>query len=887
MRIPSATYRVQFNKDFRFEDARAIVPDLHRLGVTHLYASPVFVAREASTHGYDVVDPTRLNPVLGTEAEFEALVSDLKSHDMGMVLDIVPNHMAASSENPWWMDLLENGPASQFGSFFGVNWGANTVADKIFLPVLGSPYGQILESQELVLSFDEHGFFVNYWALKLPIDPATYGIILDPPVAELASVMETIQRMPDRRASEWEALASRIRDAVRIKHDLWALYQQPSGREYIDAAVDRFRGEKGKPASFDALHNLLEAQAYQLAFWKVATEKVNYRRFFDVTDLVGIRVENPNVFEATHALVFRLVNEAKVEGLRVDHIDGLFDPGQYLDRLSALGAYVVVEKILCEGEELPDGWPIQGTTGYEFLGFVNALFVDEAGLERVTSFYNTFVGSDATLVDIEYERKKQVMDQLFTGEMLELGSDLAELAVGDRYARDLSPKDLRQSLVEITACMPVYRTYTSAGRVSDRDLGFIQIACAEARRRNPELSSLVFDFTQHVLEHPEGEQRLQFTMRWQQITGPIMAKGVEDCAFYVYNRLVSLNEVGSIPRPVSMEEFHTFQQRRLAAWPGTMNATSTHDTKRSEDVRARINVISEIPAEWERLAARWSRWMGDKRGEVTRNEEYLLYQVLLGAWPLRDDEVPAFRDRLKAYMVKAAREARTNTSWLYPSDRHELALTEFVDALFDDARFLESFGSMAEKLAFYGAMNSLSQVLLKITSPGVPDFYQGTVDWDFSLVDPDNRRPVKWPDLTDFAEKARDVLDHWRDGQVKVFLIERALAFRKAHPDLFLNGEYIPLTAQGKRASNIIAFARRSGEDWAVILAPRLLTQLSIVVRPPIGMRAWRDTTIALPEGAPVRWRNVITGEPVNSQDGHLPLFRALDHFPVALLSGR
>jgi (1->4)-alpha-D-glucan 1-alpha-D-glucosylmutase len=350
---------------------------------------------------------------------------------------------------------------------------------------------------------------------------------------------------------------------------------------------------------------------------------------------------------------------------------------------------------------------------------------------------------------------------------------------------------------------------------------------------------------------------------------------------------VSLNEVGSIPRPVTVDEFHTFQQRRLAAWPDTMNATSTHDTKRSEDVRARINVISEIPAEWERLAARWSRWMADKRGEVTRNEEYLLYQVLLGAWPLRDDEVPAFRDRLKGYMVKAAREARTLTSWLYPSDRHEQALSAFVDALFDDGRFLESFRSMAEKLAFYGAMNSLSQVLLKITSPGVPDFYQGTVDWDFSLVDPDNRRPVKWPDLTDFAEKARDFLEHWRDGQVKVFLTERALGFRKAHPDLFARGEYIPLTAQGKRMANIIGFARRSGEDWALVLAPRLLTQLSIVVRPPIGMRAWRDTAIALPEGAPARWRNVITGEPITSQDGQLSLYRALDHFPVALLSAR
>ncbi|HUS06825.1 MAG TPA: malto-oligosyltrehalose synthase, partial [Bryobacteraceae bacterium] len=573
MRIPSATYRVQFNKDFRFEHARAIVPHLRRLGISHLYASPIFAAREGSTHGYDVVDPNRLNPVLGSETDFESLLNDLKSHGMSIILDIVPNHMAASSQNPWWMDLLENGPASPFGAFFGVNWGDNASTSKIFLPVLGSPYGFILENQELVLTYEERGFFINYWALKLPVDPATYALILDGAPPALAPLLEVMERLPDRYASEWEAIDTRTREKERIKRDLWALYQeQVAVSEYIDGQLAVYRGRKGDPRSFGALHVLLERQAYQLAFWKVATEKINYRRFFDVSDLVGIRVEQATVYEASHSLIFQLIEKAAIAGLRVDHVDGLFDPTQYLQRIASKAGYLVVEKILSENEGLPEDWPVSGTTGYDFLGHVNALFVDPEGLERVTAFYSEFVGSESTLPDVEYERKKQVMDQLFTGEMLDLGSDLAELAVTDRYARDLSPKDLRQSLVEITACMPVYRTYTNSYAAAERDKEFIQSACAEARRRNPDLNSAVFDFTQSVLEEPRDDGRLQFVMRWQQISGPIMAKGVEDCAFYVYNRLVSLNEVGSIPHPITVDEFHAFQQRRLLKWPHTMSA---------------------------------------------------------------------------------------------------------------------------------------------------------------------------------------------------------------------------------------------------------------------------------------------------------------------------
>lgn len=904
MRIPVATYRVQFNSDFRFADALAIVPHLHRLGITHLYASPIFAARANSTHGYDVVDPNRINPALGTEQEFEQLIASLQAREMGLILDIVPNHMAADPANDWWMDVLENGGSSPYAAHFGINWrtGPESVSEKILLPVLGAPYGTVLNAGEIQLSYRESGFYLNYWERYLPVAPVTYLDILAPgsePLLEIPDfqlLVDILGRLPPRWVTEWEALEVRFQEKENAKRRLWKLYEtEESVRAHVDRAIARINGNAGDPSSFDELHRLLDNQAYRLAYWRVATERINYRRFFDVSDLIGIRVEDSGVFNDSHRLVLEMVERGAVDGLRVDHIDGLADPGQYLERLPHDRVYLIVEKILGADEHLCRKWPVHGTTGYDFLGYMNSLFVDERGLDRLSWFYSEKIGVKPSLEDIEYGRKLRIMDTLFSGEMADLGSELEILASDDRNARDLSPRDLTAAIREVTACMSVYRTYTNSLTVSDRDRAYISEAFTEARMRCPSLDTLIYDFVYRVLtlripaDVPDDrrENWLRFIRRWQQITGPIMAKAVEDSTFYVYNRLISLNEVGGILRAVGVDEFHDFLRRRHERWPAAMNASSTHDAKRSEDVRARINVLSEIVDEWTRVVTRWRRWMRGKRGSVDDNEEYFIYQTLVGAWPLFEEEAPEFRRRMQEYIVKAAREAREYTSWLQQSEEHEAALKAFIDVLFEDSQFQESFHRFVQRVMFYGAMNSLSQVILKLTAPGVPDFYRGTIQWDFSLVDPDNRRPFPFAPLTDFEERARSFLDHWRDGKIKIYLAEKTLAYRRANAQLFELGSYIPIETRGRRSKNVVTFARTHDGSWAITAAPRLLTQLSVALRPPTGIRAWYDTELVLPAGAPDRWRNVLTGETLLAREGRLRLASVLAHFSVALLSAR
>jgi (1->4)-alpha-D-glucan 1-alpha-D-glucosylmutase len=896
MRIPLATYRVQFNQDFRFQDAIAILPHLHRLGISHLYASPIFAAREGSMHGYDVVDPNRLNPALGAPEDFDALVDALLDRGMGLLLDIVPNHMAASPENRWWMDVLENGSASPYASYFGINWGSpdKTVQDKIFLPILGEPYGRVLDRGELKISYEQSGFFLNYYAHRLPIAPVSYARILKPgsepllAIPDFCLLLESLDRLPPRTATEWEALESRYREKDAIKQRLWAVVQQDqSVRDHIQRNLEAMTA--------DELDEIIQEQPYRIAFWKVATERINYRRFFDVSDLIGMRVEDPSVFEAGHRLALELVRNGKVNGLRIDHIDGLADPLGYQKQLAVEDVYIVAEKILAGDEELPSDWPIQGTTGYDFLGQMNSLFVEPAGLDRLTAQYRSLTGSTESFEDVAYERKSRVIAALFSGEMQDLGAHLAALAEEDRNARDLSPRDMTQAIIEVTACMGVYRTYTDSFDIRAIDCAYVRAACDEARRRNPRVDALVYDFVERVLslrfkkwmsEASRGEWLL-FVKKWQQLSGPVMAKGVEDSAMYVYNRLVSMNEVGGLAETRSPQQFHSFLQQRRSRWSHTMNATSTHDTKRSADVRARINVLSEIPDQWIRNASRWSRWLADKRGEVDLNEEYFLFQTLIGAWPLHVEKTSEFRDRMKQYVVKASREARTYTSWMHPSQQHEEALQAYVDVLFDDARFQASFRPLCDRVSFYGAINSLSQLLLKVTAPGVPDFYRGEVDWDFSLVDPDNRRPVKFPSLTDFSWEPRELLDTWTDGRVKVFLSEKLLAYRTGNSALFTEGDYLALESIGKRSQNVFSFARYTSDQWCIAAVPRFATQLSVTTRPPIGIRAWLDSALILPEGAPHRWKNVLTGETLSARDGRLSMSRVLEHFPVALLSSR
>jgi (1->4)-alpha-D-glucan 1-alpha-D-glucosylmutase len=797
LRIPTATYRLQFNQGFRFEDARTLVSYLHRLGITDLYASPILKARKGSTHGYDVTDPSRLNPELGTEEEFEALVQELRGYGMGLLLDIVPNHMAASPENPWWADVLENGQDSPYAAFFDINW--------------------------------------------------------NPP----------------------------------------------------DSAL------KNKS-------------------WETTGKQINYRRFFDISDLIGVRVEDPMVFEATHALVFRLVREGKVTGLRIDHVDGLYDPLQYLSRLQRQimpeertgrlhSFYTVVEKILSGDEVLPQEWPVSGTTGYDFLNVVNTLFVDGGGVRAIDASYSRFIGAQVTFGDVVYEKKKQIMKELFAGEVKALGHQLACLAQQAGHTPTPSLEQLTKALVEVTTCLPIYRTYVRTPKVSPREQQYLEHTTQEAQRRNPALEATALDFLRRVLamDFPtafSSERKkawLHFVLCWQQWTGAVMAKGLEDTALYNYNRLTSLNEVGGDAghAGLSIDEFHRYNRSRQAHFPYTLNATSTHDTKRSEDVRARINVLSEIPEEWERRLTRWSRWNQPKKRRVNGlpvpepNAEVLLYQTLAGAWPLSQEEVPEFKQRLKSYMVKAARETKVSTSWLWPNPEYEEALLEFVESILEISNqneFLSDFLQFEKQIAYYGFLNSLAQVLLKITSPGVPDFYQGMELWNLSLVDPDNRRPVDFQRriklLDDLIQQEargqqsliRQVLKSWEDGRVKLYLIYKTLNTRKSCRKLFLDGDYIPIQIRGQRQEHVCAFGRRKAELWALVVIPRLLTKLIPVGTLPLGQQVWGDDYLIPPEKAPQRWLNVITGETIkfSQKTETLPLSRVFGIFPVALLVG-
>jgi (1->4)-alpha-D-glucan 1-alpha-D-glucosylmutase len=948
LRVPVATYRLQFNSGFRFEDARAIVPYLRRLGISDIYASPIFKARQGSPHGYDVTDPTYLNPELGREQDFEALAGELKAHGMGFLLDIVPNHMAASPENPWWMDLLENGPGSPYSNFFDIDWDpvGSVRQNKVLLPILDSPYRQVLENQGFTLTLEEAGLFVYYHDFRLPLDIKSYALVLSHRLVALESVLgadhpvfrqfkqliDAMEHLPPHTRPEAAQAQQRRRERQAIKEELLHLINSsPEAKAFLLENVALFNGEKGVPQSFDLLDRLLAQQAYQLAFWKTALEEINYRRFFDISDLIGVRVEELQVFETTHDLVFRLTQEGNVTGLRIDHIDGLHDPLQYLRRLQHRiapkaeasgklpGFYIVVEKILTGDEALPEEWPVFGTTGYDFLNTVNTLFVDGKGIQDLEDIYARFTGSQVAFEDVIYEKKKQVIEELFPGEVHALGHQLVPLAQQDRYACDLSWEELTKGLIEVTACLPVYRTYTRTLEVSPLDRPCIERSIEEARRRVPALEASVLDFLKRVLllDFPASlapdrkEAWLRFVMRWQQFTSAVMAKGFEDTALYTYNRLVSLNEVGGDPRAsgLSVEAFHRRNMVRQTRWPYALSATSTHDTKRGEDVRARINVLSEIPEAWGRHLTQWSRWNQAKKGRVNgqlvpdSNLEALLYQTLVGAWPFSEGEVSGFKERLKAYMVKAAREAKLFTSWLSLNLEYEDALLEFVESILEtcnENKFLDDLLRFQSQVAYYGALNSLAQVLLKIASPGVPDFYQGTELWDLSLVDPDNRRPV------DFGKRMRllndlirqeaqgqlslvgDILTSWEDGRVKLYVTYKALGARTLEQDMFLRGDYIPLQIRGQRQEHICAFARCHGKKWALIVVPRLLTKLVRVGMLPLGRRVWDGDVLLLPESAPERWLHVFTQETLRVLPARkeLPLSSIFRRFPVALLVG-
>jgi (1->4)-alpha-D-glucan 1-alpha-D-glucosylmutase len=679
-------------------------------------------------------------------------------------------------------------------------------------------------------------------------------------------------------------------------------------------------------ASFRLLDRLLSEQAYVLAYWRNVNEEINYRRFFTITDLVGVRVEDPAVFEAVHAVIFRLVEKGAVDALRIDHIDGLRDPFGYLRRLQdrlngadkekSEALYVVVEKILVGGETLPAEWPVHGTTGYDYLNITNRLFVDPQGAAAIEKIYSRFSQSRPEYQDVLYRKKKLVMATLLGVEMRALGRQLGILAESDRYARDLPRTDLAAALVEATACLPIYRTYTRSVTLTREAKHYIETAVDAARVRSPQIAAPCFDFVRDVLLLRDGdhlfpdqrEARLAFVMRWQQCTGPIVAKGQEDTVLYVFCPLISLNEVGGDPLPSSkaVPEFDTYIQDRRRAWPCAMNSTATHDTKRGEDVRARINVLSEIPGEWQRHLDRWSRQNARKKTRIgaqtapDRVEEIFLYQTLLGAWPLDDKELPEFQKRMHDYALKATREAMVHTRWTRPNLPHERALIHFLDGLFRDKKFLADFLPWQRKLAYYGMCNGLAQTLLKITSPGIPDIYQGCDLWDLRLVDPDNRRPVDYHrriELLDRVEEqsqqngvefCRELTSHWQDGAIKLHLLSKVLGFRREHSGLFVDGQWLRLSATGARKNNVLAYARRYEKSWAIAVAPRFLARAKAPEHWDRMRAFWKSTQVALPSPAPSTWRNILTGESLRctTRQGrkYLPAGAILENFPVALL---
>jgi (1->4)-alpha-D-glucan 1-alpha-D-glucosylmutase len=937
--IPLSTYRLQFNEQFTFNAAASIVDYLGQLGISDCYASSYLAAVPGSGHGYDVADPTRLNPEIGSSDDYWRWVDSLRARGMGHILDVVPNHMGiAKSANPWWSDVLENGPSSRYARFFDIEWRPvkDELFDKVLLPILGDQYGEVLERQELTLAFERGAFVVRHYDDRLPIAPETmrmiFGSALDRWIEdhrgddadELLSILSAAEHLPSRSSRDAESIAVRAREKEIVKRRLTALEDRSDQvRTLIANSIDLLNGKVGQPRTFDALDALLNAQSYRLAHWRVASEEINYRRFFDVNQLAALRMEDPEVFDEVHRFVFELVGKGAPTGLRIDHVDGLYSPADYLERLQSRIAstaeapngapfFVVVEKILGADEGLPAEWPVAGTTGYEFSATVNNLFVDRRNAAALDQIYRRFVRDRLPFPTLVYRSKKQVLHETMSGDINSLGHQLNRFSERNRHFRDFTLYSLISSLKEVIACFPVYRTYvTATGPVSAHDRRYVREAIADAKRRAPGPASMVFDFIERILlkqtttrTTEECEDRARFIGKFQQITSPVAAKGIEDTVLYVDNRLLSLNEVGSEPTRFGIDppDVHRWMIERRRCWPHALSATSTHDSKRGEDVRARLNVLSEIPGAWKEAVSKWRavnrRFKLELPGGALApdpNEEYFLYQTLIGAWPFGDFDLAAFRERIRRYMLKAMRESKVHTTWLSPNEEHEGTVLEFVDAILDRRRgalFFQAFAPFQARVAQLGIYNSLSQLLIKVAAPGIPDFYQGSELWDLNLVDPDNRRPVDYQTRSRLlAELGPDadpggLLAERADGRVKLFVAHRSLKARAASRATFERGDYLPLEASGGRAESLFAFGRRFERSIAVVCVPRLVASLiPDAARPPLGRDVWGDTRVAVPTG---RYRNVFTGKVVCAEGAgatrDVEAATLFADFPVALL---
>ncbi|HLS85138.1 MAG TPA: malto-oligosyltrehalose synthase [Burkholderiales bacterium] len=852
-RVPRATYRLQLNKDFRFADAIALVPYLAGLGVSHVYASPFLKARPGSLHGYDVVDHNQVNPEIGTEAELDALLEALRRHGMGLVLDVVPNHMGVlQGDNAWWLDVLEKGRASRYARYFDIDWepAKPELRGKVLLPILGSHYGEALEKGELKL-------------------------------------LKTSGKGKGRGAGKW--------------HLCYYDHRLPLN----EASLKKVSLEKARKNAL-ALHELLERQHYRLAYWRVASDEINYRRFFEIADLAALRVEDEEVFRATHAFVARLCARPGVDGLRIDHPDGLADPHTYFERLERLCGkpWIVVEKITADHETLPTGWAVHGTTGYRFANLLTGLFVDREAESRFDRIYQRFTGEREPFEEIARASRMLIMGTTLAADLNMLATRLERIAAGNRYTRDYTVGGLRRALAEVAAHFPVYRTYVTERGAAETDRRYIDWAVGRARRASRIADPGVFDFIRSVLlldVHPKEERRaamVQFTTRFQQFTAPVVAKGEEDTAFYRYHRLVAMNEVGNDPRNFgfSLKAFHAASEDRARHWPHTMLGTSTHDTKRSEDVRARLGVLSEMASSWRLMLRRWSLMNRSARSEVngapapSPADEYLYYQSLLGIWPdraLDAQDIESLRVRLQAYMLKAVREAKRRTSWINPDTEYEEALQRFIAASLENPIFVKDVGDAVARIGRLGLLVGLSQALLKVASPGVPDYYQGSELFDFSLVDPDNRRPVDYGVRADYLKQRTrwspdDLLRNLHDGRAKFHVIARGLELRREFQDLFYQPAYTPLYADGGREENVCAFMLASYRRRVVAVAPRLFAHLvEEGDLAPLGEKAWGEARLPVPPGT---YEDVLTGEPHAADHTGIAVAELLSAFPVALL---
>jgi (1->4)-alpha-D-glucan 1-alpha-D-glucosylmutase len=908
---PLATYRLQLTAEFDFDKAAAVVPYLKSLGITHLYTSPVMKARKGSTHGYDTVDHGQFNPELGGEAGFARLSEALKAHDLGLIIDFVPNHVGVHfADNPWWLDVLEWGQASPHAVSFDIDWDQLAYRERggVLLPILGTSYGEALEGGTIELRYDpdEGSLSAWYFEHRLPIAPERYGEMLRM-IVKQADAADTVagKRLLSLAARYTGLRRPNRKEAPGFKAELKEI---AGATDIITYGLAAYRAATDRPAQTLALHHLLERQHYKLGHWRLASSDINYRRFFDVNGLAGLRVEDPTTFAATHRLVKQLVADGKLQGIRLDHIDGLRDPAQYCQRLRRLvrdaqGAtkpfYTVIEKILCEHEKLPHFAGVQGTTGYEWMNAINQVLVDAKGLEALDETWRQISNRPPRRAPYVKDAKRRVLETLLTSEFTVLTRLLARIANGHYSTRDFSADSLRQALELYVLHFPVYRTYLTHSGPTALDRKLIDDTIARARAEWFAADEGIFDFLRDALtmdllkpgRPPHSAPRVRrFALKVQQFTGPVMAKSLEDTAFYQFHRLLALNEVGGDPasKGLTIPAFHGAMRARAKEWPQGMTATATHDTKRGEDARARIAALSEISGEWASCVARWKvlnaphlALNGNLRAP-SATFEYMLYQTLLGAWPHEGPDAD-FVERIQAYALKAAREGKEETSWLNPHQVYEDGIRSFIEKILDPAlsgEFIEALQTMARRVALLGALDSLGQLTLKATLPGVPDFYQGAEFWDLSLVDPDNRRPV------DFAARQaalnsletpdwRSLINTWPDGQLKLAWTRHLLKLRAEFAEVFARGEYQPLEVRGAHADHVIAFARRHSRAAAIVIVGRLFAPFTQAGREWPVLERFDATVDVSGYAAPG-----IAGN-------ELPLAQAFRDFPAAVIGAR